>query len=75
MADEEKKKKGLGGILMLIIIPAVVAVGATVATIMLLGTNLTPKGSRQPRRHQRRLKLWSYNQELTLPSCSRVVKR
>ncbi|WP_041082610.1 flagellar basal body-associated FliL family protein [Thermotoga profunda] len=43
MADEEKKKKGLSGLLMMILIPAVVAVGATVATIMLLGTNLTPR--------------------------------
>lgn len=41
MADEEVKKKGIGGLLMSLIVPAVVAVGATVVTIMLLGTNLT----------------------------------
>ncbi|MCS7174163.1 flagellar basal body-associated FliL family protein [Pseudothermotoga sp.] len=41
MADEEVKKKGIGGLLMSIIVPAVVAVGATALTIVLLGTNLT----------------------------------
>jgi len=41
VADEEVKKKGIGGLLMSLIVPAVVAVGATVVTIMLLGTNLT----------------------------------
>ncbi|MGB9789172.1 flagellar basal body-associated FliL family protein [Thermotoga caldifontis] len=44
MADEEvkeTKKRGIGGLLMSIIVPAVVAVGATAVTIMLLGTNLT----------------------------------
>lgn len=44
MADEEvreTKKRGIGGLLVSIIVPAVVAVGATAATIMLLGTNLT----------------------------------
>lgn len=43
MAEEEKKKRNLGGLLMMILIPAVVAVGATIATVMILGTNLTPK--------------------------------
>ncbi|MFN3284136.1 MAG: flagellar basal body-associated protein FliL, partial [Pseudothermotoga sp.] len=43
MADEEKKKKGLGGLLMMILVPAVVAVGSTIATVIFLGTNLTPK--------------------------------
>lgn len=43
MADEEKKKKGLGGLLMMILVPSVVAVGSTIATIIFLGTNLTPK--------------------------------
>ncbi|MEJ5229543.1 MAG: flagellar basal body-associated FliL family protein [Pseudothermotoga sp.] len=47
MADEEKKKKGISGLLMMILVPAVVAVGATVATVMLLGTNLTPKKEQQ----------------------------
>lgn len=44
MADEEvkeTKKRGIGGLLMSIIVPAVVAIGATAVTIMLLGTNLT----------------------------------
>ncbi|MEN3009039.1 flagellar basal body-associated FliL family protein [Pseudothermotoga sp.] len=41
MAEEEVKKKGIGGLLMSIIVPAVVAVGATALTIVLLGTNLT----------------------------------
>lgn len=44
MADEEvreTKKRGIGGLLISIIVPAVVAIGATVVTIMLLGTNLT----------------------------------
>jgi flagellar FliL protein len=52
MADEEvkevkEKKKGIGGLLMSIIVPAIVAVGATVVTIMLLGSNLT-----QPKQQQ-----------------------
>lgn len=47
MADEEKKKKGISGLLMMILVPAVVAVGATIATVMLLGTNLTPKKEQQ----------------------------
>lgn len=50
MADEEVKevkKGGIGGLLMSIIVPAIVAVGATVVTLIFLGTNLI-----QPKQQQ-----------------------